>query len=250
MSLAFRLIARLDVKAPALIKTVQLEGVRKLGDPNEFARRYDTSGIDEILYLDAVASLYGRNSLGALVRETTADIFTPVTVGGGIRSVEDSRGLLLAGADKVAVNTAAHARPNLINALAAKLGSQSVVIQIDAKGGYCRTDGGRQETNRQVADWAKEAAEQGAGEILLTSIDREGTKKGCDLDLIESVTRSVTIPVVASGGFGEPAHAVQAAQAGASGIAISGALHYNTVQLDEIRDALVGAGVAVRKAAA
>lgn len=249
MALAFRLIARLDIQSPELIKTIQLEGRRKLGDPNEFARRYDTSGIDEILYLDAVASLYGRNSLGELVAHTTDDIFTPVTVGGGVRSVVDARELLLAGADKIAVNTAAHQCPSLINDLATKFGSQCVVIQIDAKAGSCRVDGGRQETGRSAVDWAEEAVGQGAGEILLTSIDREGTKTGFDLALIEDVARRVTVPVVASGGFGRPVHAVDAAQAGASGIAISGALHYNRVELDEIRDALDGAGIAVRRTA-
>lgn len=252
MALAFRLSARLDIKAPHLIKTVRLEGVRKVGDPAEFARRYDDEAIDEILYLDAVASLYHRNHLAALILHTTERCFVPVTVAGGIRSVADARALIASGADKVAINTAALARPELITEIAEHFGSQAMVIQIDAKAkgktyeAYC--DGGREPSGQEVVAWAKEAVERGAGEILLTAIDREGTGTGFDLDLIAAVSQGVSVPVVAAGGFGEPHHAPQAAQAGAAGIAISGALHYNRVPLEDIREALRSAEVPVRPA--
>ena len=251
--LKFRIIARLDIRNERLVKTIRLEGVRQVGDPNEFARRYDAEGIDEILYLDVVASLYGRNALAGLVKRSAEDVFTPTTVGGGIRSVEDVRTLLLAGADKIAVNTAAIRRPELITEIAEKFGSQIITVQIDAKRkgqgweAYC--EGGRQATGKDAVKWAGEAVARGAGEILLTSIDREGTGTGFDIDLVGRVAEVVTVPMIAAGGFGCPEHAVEAVRAGASGIAIAGALHYRRVDLGEIRAALHGAGIPGRLAA-
>ena len=250
--LKFRLIARLDCRNAHLIKTIRLEGVRRVGDPNDYARRYDAEGIDELLYLDVVASLYGRNALAGLVSQSAASVFTPITVGGGIRSADDVQTLFLAGADKVAVNTAAVKRPALITEIAEKFGSQAIAVQIDAKckgngwEAYC--EGGRQPTGRDAIEWAQEAAGRGAGELLLTSIDREGTSTGFDADLVGRFAGGVAVPVIAAGGFGRPEHAVEAAQAGVSGIAIAGALHYGRVGLSEIRAALHGAGVPVRRA--
>jgi cyclase len=249
--LKFRLIARLDIRNDHLIKTVNLEGVRKLGDPAEYAKRYNDQGIDELLYLDVVASLYGRNSLHGLIEKTTKDVFCPVTVGGGIRSVEDARALLNAGADKIAVNTAAIKRPELITELAHKIGSQSVVLQIDAKrrgnGWEAWCEGGREPTGKDAIAWAQEGEARGAGEVLVTSIDREGTGSGADGDLLAGVSRVVGCPVVYSGGIATPAHIVAAHQAGCSGVAMAGALHFGGAgAVGSLRAACQDAGIHVR----
>ena len=248
--LAKRLIARLDIKSPCLVKTIRLEGVRQLGDPYEYATRYDSQGIDEIIFLDIVASLYGRNHLADLVSRAVQGVFCPVTVGGGIRSVEDVRILLNAGADVVAVNTAATERPELITELANKYGSQCVTIQIDAKknktGWEAWKNGGREPTGFDVVVWAKQAVQLGAGGILLTSIDREGLCFGMDVDLIKAVTSNISVPVVASGGVGEPRHVSEAFGAGADGVAMAHVLHYNTLDLDDIRRSVSNAGFRVR----
>ena len=247
-----RLIARLDIKSPHLVKTVNLEGLRVVGDPYEYATRYDKEGIDEILYLDIVASLYGRNSLLDIIERTTAEVFCPVTVGGGVRSVEDVRLLLQAGADKIAVNSEAIKRPELLSEIAQKFGSQCCVLQLDAKrkgeGWEAWRDGGREPTGRDAVQWAKEAVSLGAGEILATSIDREGTGRGFDCDLVRAISGVVGVPVVASGGFGSPADAIEAFRAGANGVAIGRALHYGEASLAEIRQAMNGAGIPVRTA--
>lgn len=247
-----RLIARLDVKAPNLIKGVHLEGLRKLGDPNEFARRYYQAGIDELLYMDIVASLYERNGLTDLIQYTAQNIFIPFTVGGGVRSVEDIEAMLRAGADKVAMNTAALRRPTLISEAARRFGSQCVVLSIEAKkrrdaeGWEAYTDNGREHTGLDVVEWARQAVNLGAGEILLTSIDHEGTRKGMDLALIAAVNDVVTVPVIASGGVGEPAHVAQALQAGAHATAVADALHYERYSLSEFHQAMREAGHTVR----
>ncbi len=253
--LAFRLIARLDIRNEHLIKTIRCEGVRKVGDPYEYATRYDEAGIDEIVYLDVVASLYGRNSLGDLVRRTSGwgdeGLFTPITVGGGIRSVDQGHELLARqGADKIALNTAAVQRPALLTELAHKFGSQAVTLQLDAKrvnGGWeAYIEGARQRTGKDAVAWAREAVIRGAGEILVTAIDREGTAGGCDLHLIEAVASVVSVPVVASGGVGTTEHIVEVAKTGASGVAMAGVLHYDRLKLNDIRQALREAGIAVR----
>jgi len=247
--LAFRLIARLDIRNQHLIKTIRCEGVRKVGDPAEYVKKYDAAGIDEIYYYDAVASLYGRNSLGSLVERASEDAFCPVTVSGGVYELDAARRLLGRGADKFGINTGAIERAVRIDILAKKFGSQAVVLQLDAKrksGGweaYC--EGGRSPTGKPAVAWATEAVERGAGEILVTSIDCEGTRTGFDLALISELS-SLSVPIVAAGGFGAPLHAVEAWRAGASGIAIAGALHYNRVTLDEIRTELQQAGACVR----
>lgn len=248
-----RLIARLDIKGPNLIKGIHLEGVRVLGDPSVFARRYYEAGADELIYMDAVASLYGRNNLSEIVRKTTENIFIPLTVGGGVRSVDDVQILLRAGADKVAINTAATKRPELIREVAQKYGSQCMVLSIEAKrldgGGweaYC--DNGREHTGLDVVEWAKRGAELGVGEILLTSVDQEGTREGFDLKLIQAVSRAVQVPVIASGGMGGMNHMVSAVrEGGADAVAIASVLHYGKATFPEIRAAAVAGGVAVRK---
>lgn len=247
--LAFRIIARMDVRNEHLIKTIRCEGVRKVGRPAEYARRYDAAGIDEMVYLDVVASLYGRNSLAGLVQDATTFAFCPVCVGGGVASVDSARELLLAGADKIAINTSLVARPSLLTELAEKIGSQSVVLQLDCKekNGTWEAyhSGGRVPSARDAIEWASEAVSLGAGEVLCTSIDREGTRTGFDLPLLERLA-PLPVPVVAAGGFGSPSHAVDAWRAGVSGIAIAGDLHYNRTSLDDIRNELERAGAKVR----
>lgn len=247
-----RLIARLDVKGPNLIKGVHLEGLRVIGDPQAHARRYYAEGADELVYMDIVASLYGRNSLLEVVRRTADDVFIPMTVGGGLRSVEDVREVLRAGADKVALNTAAVQRPELVTEVARRFGSQCVVLSIEAKqvaGGRWEayTDNGRERTGLDVVQWAQRGAALGAGEILLTSVDREGTRKGFDVALLKAVTDVVQVPVIASGGMGEPAHMIHAVQAGgADAIAMADILHYRRMDLPAVRKAALEAGLAVR----
>lgn len=245
-----RLIARLDIKAPNLIKQIRMEGLKVLGDPNEHAQKYDKEGIDEIIYMDTVASLYGRNALESLVTLASTNVFAPITVGGGIRNTKDAHQLFNAGADKVAVNTEALRRPEFITELAEKFGSQAVVLQIDAKWVdnkfVCWTDGGREPADIGALQWAKKAERLGAGEILLTSIDNEGTQKGFNTKLIRDIATQVNIPVIASGGMGREDHAITAFASGADAIAMAHVLHYDTVKLNDIRRAVKAAGFPVR----
>jgi len=248
-----RVVARLDIKAPNLIKGIHLEGLRKLGDPNVFARRYYEMGIDELLYMDIVASLYERNSLTDVVQYTAQNIFIPFTVGGGLRSIDDIEAVLRAGADKIAINTAAIARPALLTEAARRFGSQCIVLSIEAKrrangeGWEAYTDNGREHTDRDVLDWAKQATELGAGEILLTSVDQEGTRKGMDTQLIAAVNDVVNVPVIASGGVGETSHIVDAVQQGADAVALADTLHYERLSLDGIHQAMQAANISVRQ---
>ncbi len=248
-----RIIARLDVKAPNLIKGVHLEGLRKLGDPGEFARRYYAAGIDEIIYIDAVASLYQRNSIIDLVKSTAGDVFIPITAGGGIRSTEDVRKMLRAGADKVAINTAVTQRPELIGEVARAFGSQCMVLSIQAKrnapdsGWEAYSDQGREHTGLDVVEWARRGEELGAGEILLTSVDREGTQSGFDVELLLAVTSAVKIPVIASGGMGAVSHLVGAVnRGGVQAVAIAHMLHYGKLTLEEIRNGAAASNIVVR----
>lgn len=246
-----RLIARLDVKGKDLIKGIHLEGLRKIGVPNDFAMRYYEQGIDELIYMDCVASLYGRNSLSELIENTARNVFIPLTVGGGVRSVDDVAHLLRCGADKVAVNTAAVGNPGLITEIARRFGSQCMVLSVEAKTvGPQRwevfTDNGRESTGKDLLEWVKQAALLGAGEILLTSVDREGTRKGFDLELVNAVTEAVDIPVIASGGMGSAEHAISAVKAGADAVAMADILHYQRVSLADIRRDVSAAGVRVR----
>lgn len=248
-----RIIARLDIKGPNLIKSVQLEGVRVIGDPREHAMRYYQDGADELLYMDAVASLYGRNSLNDVVRYTAENIFVPLTVGGGVRSLTDVEMLLRSGADKVAINTAALRRPELITEVSRRFGAQCMVLQVDAKrrspGGWePYVDGGREKTGKDAVQWIREAVDRGAGEILLTSVDQEGTRRGMDLELIAEVVAASSVPVIASGGVGEPADVLAAAQAThCSAVAMADILHYKRATLRDIRALAASHGLLVRE---
>ena len=247
-----RLIARLDVKGKNLIKGVHLEGLRIIGDPQEFARRYYEQGADELLYMDIVASLYGRSNLTEIVRRTAHDVFVPMTVGGGVRSIDDVTALLRAGADKVAINTAAVRRPELISEVSRRFGSQCMVLSIEAKRqglGHWEvyTDCGRERSGVDAIEWARKGAAMGAGEILITSIDMEGTRKGFDLDLTRAIASTVNVPVIASGGFGQVSDLQQAVDAGADAVAVADALHYQRATLSELRNGARSLGLDVRK---
>jgi cyclase len=247
-----RLVARLDIKGPNLIKGIHLEGLRVIGSPGEHALRYYEQGVDELIYMDCVASLYGRNLLGSIVRSAAENIFVPMTVGGGIRSVDDAIQILRSGADKVAINTAAVANPQLITDIARKFGSQCMVLSIEAKQiGPQRwevyTDNGRERTGLDVIDWVKRSVSMGAGEILLTSVDREGTRKGFDIDLVRAVTTEVSVPVIASGGMGQVEDLVAVAlDGGADAVAMADILHYKRVSVHDIRMHAKAAGLHLR----
>lgn len=248
-----RLLARLDIKGPNLIKGMHLEGLRVVGDPQEYARRYYEAGADELVYMDIVASLYGRNSLTEIIKRAAQDIFIPMTVGGGVRSVDDAKQLLRAGADKVAINTAAIGRPELITEVSRRFGSQCMVLSIEAKRvaenkWEAYTDNGRERTGLDVLEWAQRGCELGAGEIMLTSVDQEGTRKGFDVALVKAVAGAVPIPVIASGGMGAPEHLVQVVQEGkADAVAMADVLHYNRLDLPQIRAAAQAAHIPVRQ---
>jgi cyclase len=248
---AVRLIARLDVKGPNLIKGVHLEGLRVVGDPHAFAVDYYAQGIDELIYMDTVASLYGRNNLSEIVRRTVDDVFIPITVGGGVRSVDDARELLRSGADKIAVNTAALRDPELLTRLSSALGSQSVILSIEAKRAGDRwvafTDNGREPSDTDVVAWAARGAALGAGEILLTSVDREGTRKGFDLDLVRAVRAAVDVPIIASGGMGATADLEAVVKSGADAAAIADMFHFRRASIAEVRAAALAAGLDVRE---
>ena len=248
-----RLIARLDVKGPNLIKGIHLEGLRVIGAPNDFARRYYAQGADELIYIDCVASLYGRNSLGDIVQRAAQDVFIPMTVGGGVRTVDDAMHLLRCGADKVAVNTAAVANPQLISDIARRFGSQCMVLSVEAKRiGPGRweafTDNGREDTGLDVITWIKRGVALGAGEVLLTSVDKEGTRKGFDVELVNAVTSEVSVPVIASGGMGNTDHLLDVVQRGqADAVAMADILHYGRASFADIRRATHDAGIPVRR---
>ena len=251
MSKQVRVISRLDIKAPNLIKGVRLEGLRVMGDPQTFACQYYAQGIDEILYMDVVASLYERSSLHDVIRHAVERVFIPITVGGGIRSLRDATEILSLGADKIAINTAAVKQPELIAEIARQAGSQAVVLSVECKreqqGWQVYTDNGREKTGRDVLDWVSQAQELGVGEVLLTSVDREGTRKGYDLELLQAVSDRVKLPIIASGGFGELKHASEAsAIQNVTAVAVADALHYNRFTVNQIKQQLSADGFAVR----
>lgn len=247
-----RLIARLDIKGPNLIKGVHLEGLRVIGSPHEHALRYYRQGVDELVYIDCVASLYGRNHLSKIIRAAAEDIFVPLTVGGGIRSVDDVAQILRAGADKVAVNTAVVKRPELITEISRVYGNQCMVLSIEAKQIAADrwevfTDNGREHSGLDVVDWAKRAVNLGAGEILLTSIDREGTCKGFDVALVKAVSNAVSVPVIASGGMGKTTDIIPAVcDGGADAVAMADILHYQKATVGDVRSVAKAAKLSVR----
>lgn len=256
MTEKLRVIARLDVKDENLVKGIQYEGLRKLGDPHDFALRYYREGVDELLYLDTVASLYERNNLGNILRRATEDVFIPITAGGGLRSVEDVGSVLKAGADKAAINTAALRDPALITRVARAYGSQCMVLSVQAKrrdkdrpeaGWEAYYDNGREHSGRDALEWVREAVSLGAGEILLTSVDREGFRRGMDWELIAAVTALAGVPVVAAGGVSGADDVVRAARCGADAVAVGSILHYGTSDVPQIKQALQKVGIGVRK---
>jgi cyclase len=250
-----RLIARLDIKGPNVIKGIHLEGLRIVGKPGEMARRYYEQGVDEIIYMDTVASLYGRNNILPVVEEAARDIFVPLTVGGGIRTVDDIVVALRAGADKVAINTAAVARPDFIREAAEVLGSQCIVLSVEAKrrgpGQWeALTDNGRERTGVDVLDWVAKAERLGAGEILVTSVDMEGTRLGFDHELFRAVRARVSIPVIGCGGAAGAADVAEAVREDdLDAIACASIFHYGTCSLPQLKSELNGVGIAVREAA-
>ncbi len=249
--LAPRMIARLDIKGPNLVKGIHLEGLRVIGDPAEHAVRYYQEGADELLYIDIVASLYERNNLTEVVARTAQEIFVPLTVGGGVRSLDDVNKLLRAGADKVAINTGAVRRPELITEAARSFGSQCIVASIEAKrrrdGTWeAYTDNGREKTGLAVAEWAARMIDLGAGELLLTSVDMEGTRKGFDLELVRALGPKLEVPVIACGGAGTAQHVGQAIEAGADAVAIASLLHYKLESIGSLKSKLAAQNFPVR----
>ncbi|MFC3095065.1 imidazole glycerol phosphate synthase subunit HisF [Alteromonas sediminis] len=236
-----RIIARIDIKNEFAIKGIQFEGLRKVGNPNELAKRYYEAGIDEIIYMDAVASYYERNSLQDVVASTCENIFVPITVGGGIRTVEDIQQMLLAGADKVAINSQAIKTPDFIQKAAQIYGSQCIVGSVEAKkvaeGRWeAYIENGREPTGIDVVEWVKKLECLGAGEILLTSVDKDGTKKGCDLELIDSIQKTCSLPLIVAGGVGKLADTRDAAQySGVDAICVASMLHYGMESIDNIK---------------
>jgi len=257
MSVAVRVIPCLDVDAGRVVKGVNFEGLRDAGDPVELASQYDAQGADELTFLDITASSAGRETTYDVVRRTAEQVFIPLTVGGGIRSVGDVDALLRAGADKVGVNTAAIARPELLAEIAERFGRQVLVLSVDARrvradgratasGFEVTTHGGRQGTGIDAVEWATRAAELGAGEILLNSMDADGTKDGYDLELIRLVRAAVSVPVIASGGAGRLADFAPAVAAGADAVLAASVFHFGELTIGAVKDALRAEGVEVR----
>jgi imidazole glycerol-phosphate synthase subunit HisF len=257
MTVAVRVIPCLDVDAGRVVKGVNFENLRDAGDPVELAARYDAEGADELTFLDITASSGGRDTMYDVVRRTAEQVFIPLTVGGGVRSTGDVDALLRAGADKVSLNTAAIARPELLAEAARQFGSQCVVLSVDARrvkpqapptpsGFEVTTHGGRTGTGIDAVDWARRATELGAGEILLNSMDADGTEGGFDLELIGLVRDAVTVPVIASGGAGALAHFAPAVAAGADAVLAASVFHFGTLRIAEVKDTLRAAGHPVR----
>ena len=251
-----RVIPCLDVDAGRVVKGVEFVDIRDAGDPVELAAHYDRAGADELVFLDITATHEKRDTIAQLARRTADDVFIPFTIGGGIRSIADAQAVLDAGSDKVSVNSAALERPALIDELAGVFGAQCVVVAIDAKadaprnGGACSWQayvaGGRTATARDVVAWAREAVERGAGEILLTSMDRDGTSDGYDLALTAAVSAAVSVPVIASGGAGEPEHLAEAFRAGADAALCASIFHYGRHTIADTKAHLAAAGIPVR----
>ena len=241
-----RVIPCLDVAGGRVVKGVRFEGLRDVGDPVELATRYSELGADELVFLDVTASIEGRRPMLELVERASAELEIPFTVGGGIAALEDARGLLRAGADKVAVNKAAVDDPALLTALADEFGAQAVVCAIDARGGEVVTHGGREARGLDAVEWAQAAVGRGAGEILLTSIDADGTRAGYDLALTGAVAGAVSVPVIASGGAGEASHLADAFEAGAEAALVASIVHERPERLPELKRELREAGWPIR----
>lgn len=252
MPLAKRIIPCLDVDAGRVVKGVNFVALRDAGDPVEIARRYDEQGADEITFLDITASSDNRDIILNIIEDCATQVFIPLTVGGGVRKVEDVRNLLIAGADKVSINTAAILDPQLVAEAAAKVGSQCIVVAIDAKQAavnswHVYTHGGRQDVGLDAVSWAKQVEELGAGEILLTSMDRDGTKTGFDLPLTRAVAEAVSIPVIASGGVGSLAHLVEGVTTGkADAVLAASVFHYGEYTIPQAKQFMFDQGIEMR----
>jgi imidazole glycerol-phosphate synthase subunit HisF len=243
MSRTIRIIPRLDIKGPNVVKGIHLEGLRVMGRPDDFAQYYYESGADELIFMDVVASLYERNSLHSIISETAKKIFIPLTVGGGLRTIDDIKLVLRAGADKVCINTAALKNPSIITEAALRFGSSTIVVAIEAikqnDGKYLAyTDNGREFTGVDVFEWARKVNELGAGEIVITSVDREGTGDGFDIDLVRQIAQSVNIPVIAHGGAGTKEHVYQVIdQANCDAVTMASMIHYDFLMKHNARSA-------------
>jgi len=253
MSLAIRVIPCLDVDAGRVVKGVNFVDLRDAGDPVEMAKVYDEQGADELTFLDITASSAGRETTFDVVGQTAEQVFIPLTVGGGVRSVEDVDRLLRAGADKVGINTGAIARPDVIDEIAKRFGNQVLVLSVDARraaeqpsGFEVTTHGGRQSAGIDALAWVHEAAERGVGEILLNSMDADGTKDGYDVEMIHAVRERTSVPLIASGGAGRVEHFVEAVEAGADAVLAASVFHFGELTIGEVKDALRAAGHEVR----
>ena len=249
--LKLRVIPCLDVKDGRVVKGVNFVSLRDAGDPVEQAAVYDAAGADELTFLDITASQENRNTILDVVSRTASRVFLPLTVGGGIRSIEDMRLLLLAGTDKCSINSAAVARPELVREAATKFGSQCVVVAVDAKQSApgqweVFTHGGRRPTGINAVGWCQQVVSLGAGEILLTSMDRDGTGNGFDIDLLRAVCGAIRVPVIASGGVGTLQHFVDGAHAGATGLLAASVFHFGTFTISQVKQAMAEAGLPVR----
>jgi cyclase len=246
-----RVIPCMDVDNGRVVKGTKFLDIRDAGDPVELAAHYDAQGADELVFLDITATSDKRATVVELARRAADDVFVPFTIGGGVRSVDDAHAVLAAGADKVSINSAALARPELLDELAKVFGAQCVVLAIDAKrrpdGSYeAYVAGGRTPTGRDAVAWAREGTERGAGEILLTSMDRDGTKDGYELTLTTRISTAVEVPVIASGGVGTPQHLVEGLQAGADAVLAASIFHYGTHTIPEVKAAISASGFAMR----
>ena len=246
-----RVIPCMDVDAGRVVKGTRFIDIRDAGDPVELAAYYDREGADELIFLDITATSDKRETVVELARRAADDVFVPFTIGGGVREVADAQAVLDAGADKVSINSAAVARPELVGELADVFGAQCVVLAIDAKragaGWEVYVAGGRTATGRDAVAWAREVAERGAGEIMLTSMDRDGTQDGYDLELTRAIADAVDIPVIASGGVGGPDHMVEGFAAGADAVLAASIFHYGSYTVGDVKARLAGAGVSVRR---
>ena len=245
-----RIIGRLDIKGESVVKGINLEGLRKVGNTKDLAKKYYEQGIDEIIYMDVVASLYERNTITKFIKEAAKEIFVPLTVGGGIRNLDDIRKVLNNGADKVAINTAAIKNKNFIKEAAQEIGSQSIIVSIEAKKiekNYWEAyyENGRERSGFDVLEWAKQVEELGAGEILITSVDKEGLKLGMDLELLQQLRAKVAIPIIYSGGIGKPEHILDSIPF-TDGIALASILHYNKYNINYIKNFLKTKDIIVR----
>lgn len=258
MAVAVRVIPCLDVNDGRVVKGVNFENLRDAGDPVELARRYNEEGADELTFLDVTASKHGRGTMLDVVRRTAGEVFIPLTVGGGVRSVEDVDQLLRAGADKVSVNTSAIARPELLRELSQRFGAQCIVLSVDARrvpeggrpqpsGFEVTTHGGSRSAGIDAIEWARRGEELGVGEILLNSMDGDGTKDGFDLELLRTVRAAVDVPVIASGGAGTAEHFAPAVEAGADAVLAASIFHFGEVSIREVKDAMADAGIEVRR---